>query len=124
MAPTNSCPEMRPALPFTVSAKLIGWFFLICASVWMQAQVETGRIVGAVKDASGAVVSSATITVTAIQINVQSKTTTNADGEYVIAELNAGEYTVSVEHAGFKKAVQAAFKLDVNQVVRIDFVLT
>ena len=30
---------------------------------------------------------------------------------------------MTVEHQGFKKALQAAFKLDVNQVVRVDITL-
>jgi hypothetical protein len=107
-----------------INACLIGLLFLLYGSVRMQAQVETGKIVGSVKDASGAVVTDAAITVTAIQTNVEKKTRTNAEGDYVVTELKSGEYTVSVEHAGFKKAKQAAFKLDVNQVVRVDFVLT
>jgi len=98
--------------------------FLLCASAWIEAQVETGKIVGSVKDASGAVVTDAAITVTEIQTNVERKTTTNAQGEYVVTPLKSGQYTVTVEHAGFKKAMQAAFKLDVNQVVRVDFTLT
>jgi hypothetical protein len=109
---------------FLINACFIGLLFLLYGSVRMQAQVETGKIVGSVKDASGAVVTDAAITVTAIQTNVEKKTKTNPEGDYVVTELKSGEYTVTVEHAGFKKAKQAAFKLDVNQVVRVDFVLT
>jgi Carboxypeptidase regulatory-like domain/TonB dependent receptor len=87
-------------------------------------QVSAGKIVGTVKDASGAFLADATITVTETQTNVERKTSTNAQGEYVVTELPSGVYTVAVERTGFKKAVQNAFKLDVNQVVRVDFSLT
>jgi len=93
------------------------------ASIYLQAQVETGKIVGSVKDPTGAVVSGAAVTVTEIQTNVEKKSTTNSQGEYVVTELKSGIYTVSIEHAGFKKAKQTQFKLDVNQVVRVDFTL-
>ncbi|MGO9084793.1 MAG: carboxypeptidase regulatory-like domain-containing protein [Candidatus Sulfotelmatobacter sp.] len=105
-------------------ALLIALPMFLCTSVWMQAQVETGKIVGSVKDASGAVVTDAAITVTETQTNVQKKVLSNGNGDYVVTELKSGVYTVAVEHAGFKKAIQPAFKLDVNQVVRADFVLT
>lgn len=101
-----------------------GFLVLLGTSVLVRAQVETGKIVGSVKDASGAVLAGATVTVSQTQTNVEKKTTTNSNGEYVATELRSGEYTVAVEHTGFKKAKQAAFKLDVNQVVRVDFVLT
>jgi hypothetical protein len=96
---------------------------LLATCLFVQAQVETGKIVGSVKDASGAYITGATVTVTATQTNMERRVNTDAAGEYVIIELKSGIYTVSVERQGFKKAVQTAFKLDVNQVVRVDFSL-
>jgi hypothetical protein len=97
--------------------------FLFGASITVHAQVESGKIVGTVKDASGAVVADAAVAVTETQTNVQRKTKTDSNGEYVVTELKSGEYTVAVEREGFKKALQAPFKLDVNQVVRVDITL-
>ena len=98
--------------------------FSCCARLALvEAQVESGKIVGTVKDASGAVVSNAAVKVTETQTNVVKTTKTDSNGEYVVTELKSGEYTVAVEHQGFKKALQAAFKLDVNQVVRVDITL-
>ena len=102
---------------------LLVFFMMVCASVDLRAQVETGKIVGSVKDPSGAVVAEAVVTVTEIQTNVVKKSATNSNGEYVVTELKSGNYIVSVEHPGFKKAKQTEFKLDVNQVVRVDFTL-
>src|SRR5208282_1509463 len=87
------------------------------------AQVESGKVVGSVRDASGAVVADATVTITEKQTNAERRTTSNSGGEYVVTELKPGTYTVKAEREGFKTAVEAAFKLDINQVVRVDFTL-
>jgi hypothetical protein len=96
---------------------------LLCASFTVEAQVESGKIVGTVRDTSGAVVPNAAVKVTETQTNSERQTKTDSNGEYVVTELKSGQYTVTVEHQGFKKALQAAFKLDVNQVVRVDITL-
>jgi len=88
-----------------------------------QAQVESGKIVGTIRDPSGAVVSAASVTVTETQTNAVRKTITDTQGEFVATELKPGTYAVMVEREGFKTAVQTAFKLDVNQVVRVDLTL-
>ena len=95
---------------------------LIVASA-LQAQVESGKVVGTVRDATGAVVAEAAVTVTETQTNAESKTTSNSGGEYVVTELKPGTYTVKAEREGFKTAVQTAFKLDINQVIRVDLTL-
>jgi len=93
------------------------------ASVFLQAQVESGKVVGTVRDTTGAMVTEAAVAVTEVETNVVRTVKTDSTGEFVVTELKPGTYTVTVEHAGFKKAVQAPFKLDVNQVVRIDVAL-
>lgn len=95
---------------------------LACVSS-LQAQVESGKIVGTIKDSSGAIVAGAAVTVAETQTNAERKTTTSSQGEYVVTELKPGVYTVKAEREGFKKAVEADFKLDINQVVRVDFTL-
>lgn len=89
-----------------------------------EAQVESGKIVGTVRDSSGALVVDAVVTVAETQTNVEHKTKTDNNGEYVATELKSGTYTVTVEREGYKKAVQTSFKLDVNQVLRSDFTLS
>ena len=104
-------------------ARVIGIIFLLCAACTVEAQVESGKIVGTVRDASGAVVANVAVKVTETQTNVERRTKTDSNGEYVVTALRSGVYTVAAEHQGFKKALQAAFKLDVNQVVRVDIAL-
>jgi len=87
------------------------------------AQVESGKVVGTVRDSTGAAISGAKVTLTNVSTNVTHSVTTNESGEYSVSELPPGEYTMVGEHEGFKKAVETPFKLDVNQVVRVNLSL-
>jgi len=102
---------------------VIATILLVFSSSTANAQVESGKIVGTVRDASGAILAAATVTVNETQTNAERKTTSNSEGEYVVTELKPGTYTVKAERQGFKTAVESAFKLDINQVVRVDFSL-
>jgi hypothetical protein len=84
------------------------------------AQQETATITGEVKDASGAVVPRATITVTNVETNISLKSETNDQGIYIVPSLKPGLYSVTVEKAGFKKAIRSGITLQVNQFARID----
>lgn len=95
----------------------------ICLSVMAMGQVESGRVVGTVRDSSDSVLPGAKVSVTNTDTNVTRTATTSESGEFVVTELKPGTYTVTVERNGFKKAEQPAFKLDVNQVVRLNVAL-
>ena len=95
---------------------------LIAASA-LHAQVDSGKVVGTVHDASGAILADAAVTLVNTATNVTRNVRTSSDGGYVLTGLQPGEYTMTVEHTGFKEAVQAPFKLDVNQVIRVDLTL-
>jgi hypothetical protein len=87
------------------------------------AQKDAGSIVGTVKDPSGALVSHATVTVTDVERGSNFTATTNDAGEYVAGPLRVGHYTVTVEHAGFKKAVSETVNLDVQQRIAVNVTL-
>ena len=103
---------------------LAGVLLLVVAGgIPAAAQVASGSIVGAVRDASGAVVTDAAVTVRNSETGIERHVTTNRDGDYVVTQLQPGTYGVTVEREGFKKAVQPPFKLDVNQTTRVDITL-
>jgi outer membrane receptor protein involved in Fe transport len=87
------------------------------------AQKDAGTIVGTVKDPSGAVVSGASVAVTDVDRGQTFRTTTSESGEFVAGPLHVGKYTVTVEKAGFKKAVSEAVELDVQGRVAINIML-
>ncbi len=87
------------------------------------AQQETATIAGTVRDATGAVVPGAAVTVTNIRTNIATRTQSGDDGGYVIPSLRPGEYSITVENAGFQKTVRTGITLQVAQVARVDIAL-
>ena len=77
---------------------------LITTSAW--AQSFRGSIRGTVTDPSGSVIAGAKVSAKNIGTGQQREATTGADGGYVLAELPAGEYTVTVESAGLSPSAQ------------------
>src|SRR5262245_10336126 len=95
---------------------------LICIalSAPSMAQVQNASLTGLVADPSGAVVRSAMVTIKNSATNVTFTQETDASGYYFFPALPIGAYTVSVEMAGFKKAVHNIV-LEVGQRGRDDF---
>jgi hypothetical protein len=87
------------------------------------AQLPTAKIVGTVKDSSGASVPNATVKVTNTDTNVSRTVMTDADGSYNVLELPAGNYQMEVTAPGFKAAVRRGITLEVTQAPLIDFTL-
>lgn len=87
--------------------KILSWGLLIvviltltCAS---RAQELAATIYGTVTDASGAAVPAATVVVHNNATNLDVRTiTTGGNGEYVVTNLPAGSYTVTVKGSGFQ----------------------
>ena len=81
-------------------------FGLVVCFFWLsaaQSQEIWGTLRGTVHDPSGAIVVGATVTLTNESTGVSRSTTTDSNGDYVFTKLFAGEYTVVVEHSGFRK---------------------
>src|SRR5579875_68974 len=91
-----------------------------CAAIY--AQAVTGTVLGTVTDSSGAVVQNAKVTLTEVNTGIVHTAQTNASGNYTFPDLPEGNYSVTVEAAGFKKETKQNNRLDVNQNVRVDAV--
>jgi len=116
---TNRCPQLL------FSCFL--WLSLASASgssAWLLAQSELATLTGTVADASGGVIANADVTVTNQGTNISSTGRTNENGRYVVPSLKPGLYTVAVSAPGFKKYVNTAVTLQVNQTARLDIELT
>jgi hypothetical protein len=96
-------------------------FFLGAAGAW--AQGLSGSIVGTVTDPANAVVPNAKVTVKNVNTNAELPTTTDAVGAYRALGLTPGDYTVTVEAAGFRKVTTSPQTVDISTPVRIDFKL-
>lgn len=87
------------------------------------AQETTATISGRVTDQNGAAVSGAQVTVADAERGFQRIFQTNEEGVYNAPQLPVGTYIVTVENAGFKKAVQEDIKLSVNDRRPLDITL-
>ncbi len=85
------------------------------------AQIDTGAIVGVVRDPSGAAVPQASVLVTNTATNVAHPTTTNDAGQYQVTALIPGTYSVKVTATGFQAAEQSNIVIDVQSRPAVDF---
>ncbi len=65
----------------------------------------------------------ATVAITNIGTASSRTATTNGEGIYSFASLNPGNYTMTVEAKGFKRAERKDIELQVGQAARLDFTL-
>ncbi len=89
----------------------------------LRAQTATGQITGTVKDATGAVVPGATVTVSSELTGSKREVVTGKDGNYVIPLLPVSTYSVTASLQGFRPAKRTGIRLNVDQVARIDLEL-
>jgi len=91
-----------------------------CAGLFAQA---TSQISGTVKDASGAVVAGAEITVTQTDTGVTRTAVSDTSGVYSLPELPLGPYQVEVKKEGFTTYVQSGIVLQVGTAATVNPVL-
>ena len=82
------------------------------------------RLVGLVKDQTGAVLPGVEITVASQLTNVTRTAVTGDRGGYIIDKLLPARYDLRAELPNFKSQVSIGIRLEVNQVVRADLVMT
>ena len=80
-----------------------------------QAVNDTGRIIGTVTDASGAIVPDAAVTITNQATGAFRRMQTDVSGNFNFELLPIGVYSVKVEKAGFKALVQNDITLQVDE---------
>jgi hypothetical protein len=112
----NSSGMLRASL--VVSALLL---VLLLSVPPLQAQVDTGSILGTVTDASGAAISGAKVTLTNQGTGAALSTTTGADGAYKFTPLKVGSYKVTASFQGFETVTQTNITVDVGADVVINF---
>jgi hypothetical protein len=88
------------------------------------AQEVTGTISGIVKDASGAVIPNAKVTITNTDKNaVIRDMTTDSNGSYLAPLLPIGRYSITIEAAGFKSTARKDILLYASSKLSQDFQL-
>jgi Carboxypeptidase regulatory-like domain/TonB dependent receptor len=105
--------------------------YVICLAVlisisiptFLSAQGTSGRIVGRVADASGAILAGVKVRLVNEATNVNRDTKTNENGDYDFVEVPVGTYRLEFDLAGFKKNVRRGVSLDINQVITLNMTM-
>ena len=112
----------------TISPRRFGSLFVLAAAFLLLqsaavAQVSYASINGTVHDASSAVIPGATVLLHNTRTGVDTRTTTNERGIYVVLNILPGAYTLEATKEGFSTSRMEPFTLVVNQNAIFDFEL-
>jgi hypothetical protein len=104
---------------------VLKWLSVWCVCALMLAlplrsQNSTGSIVGSVTDSKGGLLPGARVTVTNNATGEKRTTTTSDSGDYQVLTVQPGQYTVSIEVAGFKRYVRNPVEVQVEQATRVN----
>ena len=83
----------------------------------------TSRINGIVTDATGAAVARASVQLVNKETRAERSATTNDEGRYVFPSLEPGDYEITVQAQGFRKAVISAVAAQVSKSITVDIPL-
>ena len=83
-------------------------------------QTNTARLTGIVTDSDGAVVHGATVNALNDATGVMYKAISDDSGLYSISNLPVGQYTLKVDHPGFKAYIRSGIDLHTAQVLELN----
>src|SRR5438552_13174542 len=109
--------------PRMTGCVLITTLVVLLFSLAIFAQANFGRILGSVKDPTGAVLPGASISIVDTQRGLARTVTTDEAGLYNAPTLIPGTYTVRVEFPGFKTLARENVVLEVGQEIRVDLTI-
>jgi hypothetical protein len=102
---------------------LIGCFAVLLLPCALLAQGNYASVTGIVRDAQGASVPQAAVTVRNVDTGVDRTVHTSESGDFTITNLPPGPYEISAEKAGFRKYRRVGIVLEVGQILRSDIEL-
>lgn len=96
---------------------------MLTLAALLHASLDRGIIQGTVRDASGAVVPNAKVTITSVDRTVSQAVTTNATGFYSVVQLVPGTYGVRVELPGFALSETTGVVVKAGEAITVDAAL-
>ena len=104
--------------------RLFGLAVMLCLlvlnSATLSAQFETASVLGYVRDASGAALPNATVSLVNQETKAIVTAKTNAQGSYEFTDVKIGGYQVTAEADGFEVSTTQSFLVTVNARQRVD----
>lgn len=110
--------KIRACGIFKLSTLLFGLITLLPFSG--TAQSETATVLGTVKDANGAAVTGASVSLKNIGTAITVSTTTDSGGDYIFRNARIGNYQITVEATGFDRTIAENINLSINARQRVD----
>ncbi len=89
----------------------------------LHAQYENGSLLGTIRDASGAPIAGADVTVVNTATGISSPSKTDESGNYDLPQLRVGVYSVTASAPGFSRAVAKNITVSVGNRQHIDLSL-
>jgi Carboxypeptidase regulatory-like domain len=99
---------------------VLGMLWLMGSVEMVHAQIDTGSIVGTVRDQVGAVLPGVTVTATQQETGATLRAVTSDRGEYVLPSLKVGTYTIVAELSGLKRAARRDVIVHLQERLTID----
>ena len=96
---------------------------LACCLANVFAQATEGSILGTIFDPAGLPVPNATVTIKGTNTGLTRTTLSNEAGEYVVAALPLGTYSLTAQTQGFREAVFPNIVITVQARIRADLTL-
>ena len=96
---------------------------LLCVAAASSYGQTTATIAGEVTDASGAAISGAKVTALNTATQFSRAVETNVSGQYVIASVPTGDYTITVTHTGFQQLQRSGVQLTAAATVEVNLEL-
>ena len=118
MAHTGSSNRLFLSLALVLFTFLVG-----SGTTAVHAQIVGGTISGTVKDASGAVLGGAKVTVRQLETGATRMLTTDAEGRFHAPSVPVGDYIVTAAHDGFATLRRIGISVVVGQSLQLEFEL-
>ena len=99
-------------------------FAVLLSLTSLSAQVVTGAISGHVTDATGAVISGASVQVQNVETGLTRSAQSDVAGRYEVRNLPSGSYTITTQNTGFRTEVRSGITLSVGSEVAVNMELT
>ena len=99
---------------FAVACAVLTFLGLLTTGAWGQ---DNAQITGTVTDPSGAAVVNASITLTNLATGQVRNTVSNTSGDFLFANVGAGQYTMTATAPGFQKFSRAGILIHVAQTL-------
>ena len=98
------------------------WLATAMAGVF--AQTNTGEISGLVVDTSGGVLPGATVRASHPTSGFAIERVTDAEGRFFLPALQTGNWDVTAELPGFRRATQTGVVLELGRTIQLEFTLS